>query len=62
MATSGFFMFNYFEYGNNLTDLRRGVLMIKEITGVDTGNVQALRNIEEREIKVKNVQNIDEVH
>lgn len=55
-------MFNYFEYGNNLTDLRRGVLMIKEITGVDTGNVQALRNIEEREIKVKNVQNIDEVH
>lgn len=36
--------------------------MIKEITGVDTGNVQALRNIEEREIKVKNLQNIDEVH
>lgn len=36
--------------------------MIAERIGTDTGNVQALRNIEEREIKVKNVQNIDEVH
>lgn len=33
-----------------------------ERTGADTGNVQALRNIEEREIKVKSVQNLDEVH
>lgn len=36
--------------------------MIVERIGTDTGNVQVLRNIEEREIKVKNVQNIDEVH
>lgn len=55
-------MFNIFYYGNNLTDLCRGVLMNIERTGVDTDRVQALRNIEEREIKVKNVQNIDEVH
>lgn len=36
--------------------------MIVERIGTDTGSVQALRNIEEREIKVKNMQNIDEVH
>lgn len=36
--------------------------MITERIGTDTGSVQTLRNIEEREVKVKNVQNIDEVH
>lgn len=36
--------------------------MITERIGSDTGNVQALRNIEEREAKVKSVQNIGEVH